>query len=1142
MKRALVLALMLAAPGVFAATTFSQQQAAGQLVTQLRNAGNDALAMTRAVDAIAANPAAIDAVMASGDKALIGTYLKQAGLANARSVAAHQGAVADAEALIANFTKAAKTGNAAAESEAVLRLIENPQAVRRFNLFGDPKLVQRASEHMATIQANTQNLLRERIAQHLNIPPEELRFANITHASGKPKLGQDWDVTVRRLQKVVNPKTGKVEILLEDIRPAQIQEVVERSFFEAATGRAPASAAEARAFAEAKNVELTWALHKEAMGGSIGEGSRIIAGELAVRDAQQMALVSEFKAQKPIVDHADEVMRAAEAEIRALNLPAEHPEVQRILTKAEQAVHQAHVERARTYLKMFDKHIAPRVTGYGGKVPGAITEANKVMQALADDAISVNEAARRLGELGTNVDDVIYKSSGLVDAAKVLGRAKEPVPGFFAQQWRNVRNSKVLGPLFKNLGRSLGGAYLGGEFSKHLGEEMDRAIAVTDDADVTYALARTWDTGIAEPVRMLGELAGEGIGKGAIAIGQGMEATAGFLSGRAAEVGWVQAFGEGTALAIGKTFQGAGWALGTGAAKVYGGVEYLVSNPSQAAADIGAGLHGASLTAGEFLGVKAMSDLLVRDNATLMNNTLAMRGQLLDTANHLGDRADKLHALIARFKKAVREQDPESESFRSDVAAAFRRYEQEYGELIADYVRWRIFLNRNYGGIENPTIADAWRLIRDRVESITRLPPNLEAVLDQAFIDGLKSTVRLHLFDAATGEPITRGGYVQFSGDATLTCRGDGPVMGCANVPPGRLTLRIKVGDYAEVSREIVINPLARRSYDQRVNLNADAPAWARITVTVRDVDSGVAIPGASIRFDSNAEKTRETTTTTGAVQVNQVLAGEVRITASAAGYLSNRSQMRIDPAQDTEYALEIQLQPDGSAKAKPKAVAAPASFDCSQLRLTHNVNFSTWSCCQDDVEREMADSMCRAKRGEMNGKTVPFKSKIADAIRAAEGERFDRNADYTDYQTPYGSLREVQTCVDTQVDDFCRRLGAGAPTRKDEAEDKAAARKKAVEACYASKKKLIDNALKANSDGDSGFVSIYATEACKTASDQCEQRAYQAGQACRAKAATMDEVRACNEPQRAMSEKCAYQEVECSAAFYMQQCEEQVK
>ncbi|MCB1738614.1 MAG: carboxypeptidase regulatory-like domain-containing protein, partial [Gammaproteobacteria bacterium] len=697
-------------------------------------------------------------------------------------------------------------------------------------------------------------------------------------------------------------------------------------------------------------------------------------------------------------------------------------------------------------------------------------------------------------------------------------RITEPPPNFFRQQWANVRNSKVVGPLFKSLGHALSGTHVGGEFSKHLSGEMDRATAVDDDIDVTYALARTWDTAIAEPASMVAELAGKGIEKGAIAIGKGMEQ----FADRAREVGVIRALGEGTTLAIVKGFQGAGWALGTGAAHALGGAEYVFNNPLEAA-------NGASLAAGEFLGVKAISDLAVRENEILIGNTIELRRQLNAHVEALAKRADKLHALIARTRQAVREQDPESAGFQRDIGNAFARYAQEHKSLIDDYIRWRLFLNRNFGGIENPTIADAWRELRERVERITSLPPDLATIFDAAFINSLKSTVRLHLFDATSGEPVSKGGVVQFSGTQTLNCRAQGPIMACNGVPPGKLNMTIKVGDYATVNRDVVIQPLARRHYDQRVNLTADGPIWARISVTVRDVDTGNAIPGALIRFTSNAEATRETTTTTGAVQVNQVLTGDVQITASAAGYLANRSSLHIEPSQNTGYALEIQLQPDGSAKAEPKPLAVPASFDCSQLRLAHNINFSTWSCCKDKVEREMSDSMCRAKRGEMNGKTLAFKSRIADAIRAAEGERFDRNGDYTDYQTPYGTLREVQTCVDTQVDDFCRRLGSGAATREEQEDDRAASRKSAVETCYARKQELITNALKSNSDGDSGFVLIHATEACKTAHKQCEDRAYAFGKACRAKATTMDEVR-------------AYQEVQCSAAFYRQQCEEQVK
>jgi hypothetical protein len=594
---------------------------------------------------------------------------------------------------------------------------------------------------------------------------------------------------------------------------------------------------------------------------------------------------------------------------------------------------------------------------------------------------------------------------------------------------------------------------------------MDRAIGEDTDIHGTYALVRAWDSGVRDPAYLVADLLGKGLEHGAIGFGKTLEAAVEVnrrFFEKAQEQGIIDAFGE-TYWQAFQSQAGGTWDLGTAAAGMVGtgltyagkGIAYTVMNGPEA-----------SLVVGEALGVQAVGEVLFREHETLIANDIELRDHLRATAASFERRAEALWSSLETLKQRVRTGDPAAPGFDGEVQQIAAGYRAGYADLASDYAAWWQRIDARYGGLHNPSIANTWREIREPLARVTSLPQDPLAFLDPAFIRTLVSTVEVHVTDGATGKPVKAGGYLQLNGPGVeKVCRGDGPVFRCEGVPPGELEMTVRAGDYAPVSRGIQVDPLQRRHYRQRVELAIEAPAFAWITVNVRDVETQEAIPGARIRFKSAVEPPRENVSSTGAVRINQVRPGQVEISASAKGYAANRSRLAIDTLKQTEYVLDLYLQPSAEQAAKPKARQATPREEpppAAENRLT---------------------------RREEKPDPAPDKKTTARKPEPA-------------------------------------------------AERKAASDRDRAKTCWAKHEKTVNNALAANSDGDGGHVTLYASAACQSAHKRCEDKAYQSGAACRAKATSAGATKACADRVSKGWERCAYQEVKCSASALKQKCD----
>lgn len=147
-------------------------------------------------------------------------------------------AVREADQTIDAFDDAFRRGDVVDMKRLAVEIRADPVAVQRLNMNGDDKLIREAIRQHDAIQAGTRDRLRETLARRYNVPPDSIEFFEATNAprpGDRPKLGQDWDVTVR-----VNGR---------DIPHQDINGPVADAYFDAAHGRPPASADEARRFA-----------------------------------------------------------------------------------------------------------------------------------------------------------------------------------------------------------------------------------------------------------------------------------------------------------------------------------------------------------------------------------------------------------------------------------------------------------------------------------------------------------------------------------------------------------------------------------------------------------------------------------------------------------------------------------------------------------------------------------------------------------------------------------------------------------------------------------------------------------------------------------------------------------------------------
>ncbi|GMV90622.1 MAG: hypothetical protein AMXMBFR82_04000 [Candidatus Hydrogenedentota bacterium] len=322
---------------------------------------------------------------------------------------------------IALYEAALESGNSAAIRQAALEVQKDPLAIRQVNALKSDAFKIRLNQDLTAVQAQTKSIIKQRLAQHYNVPESEVTFFEATNPSDVVKVGQDWDVTAQVKGKDVPLKIS--------------QQVAHEAYYEAANGEPAPSRDVAKHFAESQSVEVTNRSHPEAYGGGgkkavynpasgkyeiITEGGEIIVGDKGapLRDPQQLSQVMEHKSDLG-KNRALDIKDAAERFISEQGLKGEVAERFRQIAKADAQAWE--LEQARQYTKQFDRQVLPRVEARGGEVHNQVVEGTNILRKVAEGKISMETAREQLRAMGETPETIIRKGASQIEAAQVLG-------------------------------------------------------------------------------------------------------------------------------------------------------------------------------------------------------------------------------------------------------------------------------------------------------------------------------------------------------------------------------------------------------------------------------------------------------------------------------------------------------------------------------------------------------------------------------------------------------------------------------------------------------------------------------------------------------------------------------------------------
>ncbi|SDE87681.1 hypothetical protein [Rhodospira trueperi] len=619
------------------------------------------------------------------------------------NVEAWVGAIREADETIQAFEAAARRGDAVEMRRLAVQLRADPVAVQRLNQFGDDRLIREAARQHDMIQSGTRDRLRERLAREYNVPEDAIEFFEATNAPNpgdRPKLGQDWDVTVR-----VNGR---------DIPHAEVEGRVADAYFEATHGRPPASPDEARRFARDLSVEVTDVKHVEAYGIDRRDTATFFDGppDARLRDPEQIRMAMRHKSLEP-ANRARAILDEAEDLVRAQGLAPNSTEARAILDQARRAAVGQELEQFRQFAKQYDKHILPRVTALGGQVPSNLDEAARILRMGGESRLAPAEVRRRLAQLGTSVDDVIERGTGLFEAAHKL---RPPKSG--------------LQTLAKAGGAVLAVIEIAGEGSRAALTVRERA--AMQGEQVTWLGAggvemaeEMFNNMVVAPVKLGHAVLDGTIGEASRIMGEEFASADGALDGAAA-------FGRGmwriTKGAANATGQGLGWV-----ATVTGnGILDLTEDPVEAGGHlIDATVRGL----GEITGIKAIADNWYYDSEADRRGYALIRGVGGRYETTIRDRVNDLKRIENRLRET-----------RSDTER--RMLEQQYAEARAALGqaadRWRQFRDKSLGR-DHPVGQELDQAMQPWLELADRAPTMVERVtvegVDDACTKFLETTV-----------------------------------------------------------------------------------------------------------------------------------------------------------------------------------------------------------------------------------------------------------------------------------------------------------------------------------------------------------------------------------------------------------------
>ncbi len=379
---------------------------------------------------------------------------------------------------------------------------------------------------------------------------------------------------------------------------------------------------------------------------------------------------------------------------------------------------------------------------------------------------------------------------------------------------------------------------------------------------------------------------------------------------------------------------------------------------------------------------------------------------------------------------------------------------------------------------------------------------------------------------------VLRGASIHLDGERDYAARSD--ARGKAAIEamlPGDYGLSVSARGYRsfEGRQNIVLNQLARRK------VTLEVAADGMLELKILDKNDGHAIAGALVALSGPVSVSAHSDAG-GWARLNALTTGLYGIEVSAAGYHSASGQRDIGSGERLSKKVVLRPLVQESPQPPPKPVI-PVRDKVPEKPLQPAVN-DCWEGHRQKIENALA-----ANSDGDGGMVLLYASPACKAAhKRCYDAAYDKGAACRNNSNTVagqkacndGVSTDWERCAYQEVQCSSGHLKRGCEV--DEPDPEAPADATAAK-CWEEYRQMVENALKANSDGDGGRVTIHASPACKAAHTKCSDAAYEKGKACRGRTNTVTGQKACNDGVSSDWERCAYQEVQCSASALKQKC-----
>ncbi len=313
---------------------------------------------------------------------------------------------------------------------------------------------------------------------------------------------------------------------------------------------------------------------------------------------------------------------------------------------------------------------------------------------------------------------------------------------------------------------------------------------------------------------------------------------------------------------------------------------------------------------------------------------------------------------------------------------------------------------------------------------------------------------------------------------------------------------------------------------DSKIDRLSNLVKYAKLKVTIIDKVTKQRLK-SDVQMRIKCGSKKGTTRGKGEIIITHLPKGECSFSLYSLEYeFSGIRYFRVNPSKKRYYHFVIELMPKNSKK--------EANSNCSLLRFKLNLS-PNYSCCKDDLEKMLAQSMCDDVERRLASRVLNITLKMKRWIANQEGGRLKNGIDYSNYQTPWGSINNLQKCRIKIRDEYCKRLGV--PIKNSNSNNNINSKK--AQQCYEEHRKFIENARKQNASQDpSGNIIVFTetkNKECKQQLKACEDKVWAKSDYCRNK--TSIPQKKCNFMHQKGMIRCAQENIDCAQRFWKRKC-----